>query len=234
MGYACCQLADGSELFLLNELLLGAFQVHHHRVEGLSQGSHLQGSVEGNSHRPVPQRHLPGGLGQIAERPCDRPSERNGDEYRQKDRGAGDQGHLPPEGQQQLLECSHFGADIEDTHDVVLVIEPDTFVFSANDTEMLAILDETCGIIADHADNAAVFLDIGHSGWLNAAGVHELVSAYNNLDKIDGWASNTSNFQPMDVEEIFAAELFDLTGKPVIVDTSRNGCGVCYDDYHLA
>lgn len=110
--------------------------------------------------------------------------------------------------------------------EVVLVIEPDTFAMSASNDEMNDILDKTCGIIGDNAENAAIFLDIGHSGWMNAQEVWDIVSDYDNLHKIDGWASNTANFQPSDVEQRFADELFAFSGKPLIIDTSRNGCGV--------
>ncbi|MBN2340853.1 MAG: glycoside hydrolase family 6 protein [Deltaproteobacteria bacterium] len=149
-----------------------------------------------------------------------------------------------------IYQCLHCGGFDEDGYlawieelavmisekpgDVVLVIEPDTFAMSANDDEMNDILDKVCGIIADNAENAAVFLDIGHSGWIDAEGVFELVSQYENYDKIDGWASNTSNFQPMELEELFADELYELTDKPVIIDTSRNGCGIPSTIYNPA
>ena len=80
--------------------------------------------------------------------------------------------------------------------------------------------------LGKNADNAGVFLDVGHSGWVDAETVWKKVSEYENRDHIDGFALNTSNFQPTENETKLAEELFALSGKPSIIDTSRNGCGV--------
>ena len=102
----------------------------------------------------------------------------------------------------------------------VVVLEPDRF---ASDPKNDAILDWAVETIKIKAPNAAVFLDIGHSSWIPLDEIVRRVKKYRSYRMIDGFASNTSNFRPMRDEERFAAQLYKVTGKPVIIDTSRNG-----------
>jgi len=103
----------------------------------------------------------------------------------------------------------------------ILVLEADAFAGRG----ALSLLDQGIGLIKKNAPNAAVFLDIGHSAWLGAEDVASKAKGFANYDLIDGWASNVSNYQPDANEAAYAARLCAVTGKPTIVDTSRNGLG---------
>jgi hypothetical protein len=102
----------------------------------------------------------------------------------------------------------------------VVVLEPDRF---ASDPKNDSILDWAIETIKSKAPNAAVFLDIGHSRWIPYKEIVKRVKKYNSYGMIDGFASNVSNFRPDKDEAAFAQKLFKATGKPVIIDTSRNG-----------
>jgi len=106
----------------------------------------------------------------------------------------------------------------------VVVVEPDSFALR-NVTGVDDVLDDAVHVLKQKAPNAAVFLDIGNSNWLNPAGVVSRAKAYPHYAEIDGWASNTSNFQAEANEEAFAQNLYSASHKPTIIDSSRNGLG---------
>ena len=102
----------------------------------------------------------------------------------------------------------------------VVVLEPDRF---ASDKKNDPLLDWGIETIKSKAPNAAVFLDIGHSRWIPYKDIVNRVKKYKSYEMLDGFASNVSNFRPDKDEAAFALKLFKATGKPVIIDTSRNG-----------
>jgi hypothetical protein len=106
----------------------------------------------------------------------------------------------------------------------VVVLEPDSFALQ-NQPDVNQVLDAAIATIKQQAPNAALFLDIGHSAWLASDTVVQRAKSFRNYALIDGWASNTSNFQPTSNEENYARQLYGASGKPAIVDTSRNGLG---------
>lgn len=77
---------------------------------------------------------------------------------------------------------------------------------------------------------ATVYIDAGHSGW-----VQDLQKLAGVLDRAgiavtDGFSLNVSNFQPTDESVAYGRRLSErLNGKHFVVDTSRNGNGV-YDN----
>ena len=108
----------------------------------------------------------------------------------------------------------------------VVVLEPDAFALGTRERpDVDTVLDTAVGILKEKAANAAVFLDIGHSNWIPAPMVLSRAKSYSNYAKIDGWATNTSNFQAMAAEVAFAKQLYEGSNKPAIIDTSRNGLG---------
>jgi cellulase/cellobiase CelA1 len=109
-------------------------------------------------------------------------------------------------------------------NNAVLVLEPDAFALKDR-PDVDAVLDAALGILAEKAPNAAVFLDIGHSKWLIADAVVARAKGYKNFASIEGFASNTSNFQATAQEEAYARQLFASANKPTIIDTSRNALG---------
>jgi|GEM_PF-3695102 len=106
----------------------------------------------------------------------------------------------------------------------VVALEADAFPSAGDDEAKHRMLDRAIGILKQSAPNAAVFLDIGHSAWLDAQSVVDRARTYQNYALIDGWASNTSNYNPTENEIAYADALYALSGKPTIIDTSRNGC----------
>jgi len=102
----------------------------------------------------------------------------------------------------------------------VIVLEPDRFATNSKNDPLLDWAIET---IKSKAPNAALFLDIGHSNWISCKDIVKRVKNYKSYKMIDGFASNVSNFRPDKDEAAFALKLFKATGKPVIIDTSRNG-----------
>jgi len=117
-------------------------------------------------------------------------------------------------------------ADEIGKHDgnAVVVVEPDSFALN-NVSGVDGVLDDAVAVLKQKAPNAAVFLDIGHSNWLSAGGVVSRAKGYPHYAQLDGFASNTSNFQPEPNEEAYAKNLYLQSGKPVIIDSSRNGLG---------
>lgn len=106
----------------------------------------------------------------------------------------------------------------------VVVVEPDSFALN-NVSGVDNVLDDAVAVLKQKAPNAAVFLDVGHSNWLSAGGVVSRAKNYPHYAQIDGWATNTSNFQPEANEEAYGKNLFSQSGKPSIIDSSRNGLG---------
>jgi hypothetical protein len=106
----------------------------------------------------------------------------------------------------------------------VVVVEPDSFALN-NVSGVDNVLDDAIAVLKQKAPNAAVFLDVGHSNWLSAGGVVSRAKNYPHYAQIDGWATNTSNFQPEANEEAYGKNLFSQSGKPSIIDSSRNGLG---------
>jgi endoglucanase len=107
----------------------------------------------------------------------------------------------------------------------VVVLEPDAYPGAGSNQAKHDMLNAAIGTLKQDAPNAAVFLDIGNSGWLSAQTIATKVKTYSNYALIDGWASNTSNFHPTPNEVTYAQQLWALTCKPTIIDTSRNGLG---------
>jgi len=124
-------------------------------------------------------------------------------------------------------------ADEIGKHDgnAVVVVEPDSFALN-NVAGVDGVLDDAVAVLKQKAPNAAVFLDIGHSNWLSAGGVVSRAKGYPHYAQLDGFASNTSNFQPEPNEEAYAKNLYAQSGKPVIIDSSRNGLGTVPTTIH--
>ncbi|MEU6080643.1 glycoside hydrolase family 6 protein [Streptomyces sp. NPDC047108] len=71
-----------------------------------------------------------------------------------------------------------------------------------------------------------VYLDAGNPHWITDAGrmVEPLKRA--GIDKADGFALNTSNYQTTDENTAYGKKLSAMVGnKPFVIDTSRNGNG---------
>jgi endoglucanase len=107
----------------------------------------------------------------------------------------------------------------------IVILEPDS----------IALAPE-CGNIADRARQLSaavdeltapgtwIYVDGGHSNWLGADRMAELIRETGVVGKVRGFATNVSNYQATTDEFEYAAQLSSmLDGAHAIVDTSRNG-----------
>ncbi|MCM2578230.1 glycoside hydrolase family 6 protein [Streptomyces sp. MTZ3.1] len=71
-----------------------------------------------------------------------------------------------------------------------------------------------------------VYLDAGHSGWIDDIGRLAAVLRSSGVEQADGFALNVSNFQPTEAVEEYGLRLSrELGGAHFVIDTSRNGNG---------
>jgi endoglucanase len=114
----------------------------------------------------------------------------------------------------------------------VFILEPDALPsivkLNANQAQ---IRRECLAYAIEELNNAGtVYLDAGHPRWLtavDAARQWKLLGTKLNR----GFSLNVSNFRT-DADCVgYAGELLQLTGKPSVIDTSRNGNGPYSDDY---
>jgi endoglucanase len=113
----------------------------------------------------------------------------------------------------------------------VLVLEPDALagvpqMDGDQQDERIGLLHDALTVFRERNPAAAVYLDVGHSRWLTAARVADLV------DRVDedgtlvtGVALNVSNQRPEAELREYAADLWDALGRRVhvILDSSMNG-----------
>lgn len=127
-------------------------------------------------------------------------------------------------------------ASLIGTRKAVVVVEPDAIANLADraDGECLdagqrkaqfEALSYASGKLAD-LRNTAVYLDAGHSDWVDDAGKLADTLRQAGAGKADGFSLNVSNFQPLADSVAYGNRLSDrLDGKHFVVDTSRNGKG---------
>ncbi|ANJ26250.1 glycoside hydrolase family 6 protein [Agromyces aureus] len=108
----------------------------------------------------------------------------------------------------------------------IVVLEPDSLALASEcpDPDARTALVRSA-LERFTGTGAEVYLDGGHSAWLPAADMAELLRAAG-VDEARGFATNVSNTQATDDEAAYAAEVSDaLGGTHAIIDTSRNGAG---------
>ena len=122
-------------------------------------------------------------------------------------------------------------AGIDGRHAVV-IIEPDSLVTAdcldpTQRTERITLLRETVAAFA--ADRETItYLDAGHSRWLSAPALAELLRAVG-VSRIRGVSLNVSNFFTTLEERSYGEQLAAATGVHFVIDTSRNGAGPAPD-----
>lgn len=85
-------------------------------------------------------------------------------------------------------------------------------------------------LINEHAPNARVYIDAGHSRWVSLADKAQLLREAG-ITEAHGFSLNVSNFQTTESNVAYGRQLSDLVGgKPFIIDTSRNGIGPTADN----
>lgn len=111
----------------------------------------------------------------------------------------------------------------------VVILEPDSLaqiscLSSADQAMRLSLLSQAVTALKEDP-NAKVYLDAGHSGWVDAGTMAGLLSKAN-VQNADGFSLNVSNYDATSIEESYGQSISSkLGGKHFVIDTSRNGNG---------
>lgn len=112
----------------------------------------------------------------------------------------------------------------------IVILEPDALaqiscLSQADQQTRLNLLFQAVHAIKQDDGSAKVYLDAGHSGWVNPGTMgQELEQA--GISAANGFALNVSNFDSTSVEESYGQQISQAAGGAhFIVDTSRNGNG---------
>lgn len=107
----------------------------------------------------------------------------------------------------------------------IVILEPDSLALApecGNLSQRVPQLQAAVDVL--ESPGTWIYLDGGHSGWLPAAEMAELISAVDAGDKVRGFATNVSNYRSTYDEFGYARALSAaLGGMHAIIDTSRNG-----------
>lgn len=111
----------------------------------------------------------------------------------------------------------------------VIVLEPDalalTDCLSSQDRQVRFDLLSFAVQTLKAQGNVAVYLDAGHPAWRPASDMAGRLSQAG-VDRADGFALNTSNFETEQANAAYGREISQATGgKHFVVDSSRNGRG---------
>jgi endoglucanase len=108
----------------------------------------------------------------------------------------------------------------------VVILEPDALALSSqcgNTEERIAQIKGAVDTFSD--TDAVVYLDGGHSTWLPATEMAQLLNRAG-ISEVRGFATNVSNYNSTVKERAYGEKLSSLTGGSYyVVDTGRNGAG---------
>lgn len=108
---------------------------------------------------------------------------------------------------------------------VAVIVEPDALAMSTQCPALASRLPLLAAAVTGFAAiDAAVYIDAGHSGWVPAEEMAELLEQVG-VRKVRGFALNVSNYNTDVDERAYGQRLAELTGGRYVVDTSRNGNG---------
>jgi endoglucanase len=112
------------------------------------------------------------------------------------------------------------------TRPSVVILEPDALALAQeckNVPQRVAQIQQ--GVATFASTVATVYLDAGHSDWIDAATMADLLNQAG-VQKVRGFATNVSNYNSNAEEQAFGEAVSALTNNAhFIVDTSRNGKG---------
>jgi endoglucanase len=122
-----------------------------------------------------------------------------------------------------------IGQALRNAQDVqkIVILEPDSLALAPECgnvdervAQLSAAVDRLSGV------NTWIYLDGGHSDWLPAQQMADLIRQVGVLDRIRGFATNVSNYQWTTEEFAYARAVSELLdGAHAVVDTARNGSG---------
>ncbi|MFI8593985.1 glycoside hydrolase family 6 protein [Microbacterium sp. NPDC078428] len=145
----------------------------------------------------------------------------------ERDCGNFSAGGLSPEAYTEWIEeiagPLHAAGDVRK----IVIVEPDSLALAPECGNLDQRLPELRMVVDRLAStNTWLYLDGGHSNWLPASEMAELISAVGVQDAVRGFATNVSNFQADADEFAYARELSSLLGGAhAVIDSSRNGAG---------
>ncbi len=111
----------------------------------------------------------------------------------------------------------------------IVILEPDALaqincLSSADQATRLSLLSSAVSTLKANG-NTKVYIDAGHSNWIDAATMASSLQKANIL-QADGFALNVSNFMSTPNEVAYGQQISSqVGGKHFVVDTSRNGNG---------
>jgi len=110
--------------------------------------------------------------------------------------------------------------------DSIVVLEPDSLALSSSCGQQDARIALVRSAAAQFSGTGAkVYLDGGHSDWLGASTMADLLRRAD-VSAVRGFATNVSNYNASAAERRYANEVSRLTGGAhYVVDVSRNGAG---------
>ncbi|MBX0300968.1 glycoside hydrolase family 6 protein [Cryobacterium sp. 1639] len=112
------------------------------------------------------------------------------------------------------------------TRSAVVILEPDALALAqecGNVAQRVAQIQQ--GVAAFSTSIATVYLDAGHSDWIDATTMADLLNQAG-VQEVRGFATNVSNYNSDAEEQRFGEAVSALTGDAhFIVDSSRNGNG---------
>lgn len=121
------------------------------------------------------------------------------------------------------------------TRSAVVILEPDALaqldcLSQADQQTRLSLLRYAVGRLTQHKDTT-VYLDAGHSGWIDAGTMAQRLQAAG-VRSARGFALNVSNFGRTADEVTYGHEVGAAIGirTPFVIDTSRNGLGPSADN----
>ncbi|MGF2948845.1 glycoside hydrolase family 6 protein [Microbacterium alcoholitolerans] len=107
----------------------------------------------------------------------------------------------------------------------IVILEPDSLALAPECGNLdQRVTQLQAAVDALESPGTWIYLDGGHSGWLPAVEMAELIAAVDAGDKVRGFATNVSNYRSTYDEFDYARALSAaLGGMHAIIDTSRNG-----------
>jgi endoglucanase len=133
-----------------------------------------------------------------------------------------------------LLFLQEFCKGIK-THKPIIIYEPDalphTTLMDTKDSDFrINLIKEGLETITEESD-AYVYVDIGHSNWLDPKDAAELITRVSN-DRVRGFSVNVSNYRSTKESMEWALKICEYNDNwHFVIDTSRNGNGPHGNDW---
>ena len=151
----------------------------------------------------------------------------------ERDCGNHSAGGLSPEEYQPWISEISAALKLAPDLQTVVILEPDSLALAPECGNQADRVVQLSAAVKELISPATwIYLDGGHSGWLTAEQMAELITSVGVNDQIRGFATNVSNYQSSYDEFAYAAAVSERTGGlHAVVDTSRNGTASAGSDW---